>query len=195
MIPIAGSAYTYAYAILGEIFAWIIGWDLILEYAVANMAVAVGFSAYLQDLIDNVFGFHLPPAIAYPMFPGAGATGGIFNLPALLITLAVTWVLVRGVRESARDQHHHGDHQDRSDPDLLLRRRARDQHRELASLRAQRIFGRPDRRVDRLLHLHRLRLRLDRRRGVQEAAARPALRHHGHAGHLHDSLRRASRWC
>ena len=62
MIPIAGSAYTYAYAILGEIFAWIIGWDLILEYAVSNMAVAVGFSAYFNDLLDNVFHFHLPHA-------------------------------------------------------------------------------------------------------------------------------------
>ncbi len=100
MIPIAGSTYTYAYAILGEIFAWIIGWDLILEYAVANMSVAVGFSAYLQDLGDNLFGFHLPDAIAYPMFPAPGSTAGIYNLPALLITMAVTWVLVRGVRES-----------------------------------------------------------------------------------------------
>jgi len=101
MIPIAGSTYTYAYAILGEIFAWIIGWDLILEYAVANMSVAVGFSAYLQDLGDNIFGIHLPPAIAYPMFAAPGTPAGIYNLPALLITLAVTWILVRGVRESA----------------------------------------------------------------------------------------------
>jgi APA family basic amino acid/polyamine antiporter len=102
MIPIAGSAYTYAYAILGEIVAWIIGWDLILEYAVSNMSVAVGFSAYLQDLGDNLFGIHLPPAIAYPRFSVAGQPSGVFNIPALLITLAVTWVLVRGVRESAR---------------------------------------------------------------------------------------------
>jgi APA family basic amino acid/polyamine antiporter len=101
MIPIAGSAYTYAYAILGEIVAWIIGWDLILEYAVSNMSVAVGFSAYLQDLSDNVFGFHLPASIAYPMFPAAGTPGGIFNIPALVITMAVTWILVRGVKESA----------------------------------------------------------------------------------------------
>ena len=101
MIPIAGSTYTYAYAILGEIFAWIIGWDLILEYAVANMSVAVGFSAYLQDLGDNLFGVHLPAAIAYPMFPAVGSPAGIYNLPALLITMAVTWVLVRGVKESA----------------------------------------------------------------------------------------------
>ena len=60
MIPIAGSAYTYAYATLGEIFAWIIGWDLILEYAVSNMAVAVGFSAYFNDILDALFGLHLP---------------------------------------------------------------------------------------------------------------------------------------
>ena len=102
MIPIAGSAYTYAYAILGEIVAWIIGWDLILEYAVSNMSVAVGFSAYLQDLGDNLFGVHLPAVIAYPMFPAPGQPSGIFNIPALLITLLVTWVLVRGIRESAQ---------------------------------------------------------------------------------------------
>jgi APA family basic amino acid/polyamine antiporter len=102
MIPIAGSAYTYAYAILGEIVAWIIGWDLILEYAVSNMSVAVGFSAYLQDLFDNLFGFHLPPQLAYPPFPAAGGPSGWFNIPALLITMLVTWVLVRGVRESAK---------------------------------------------------------------------------------------------
>ena len=73
MIPIAGSAYTYSYAILGEIVAWIIGWDLILEYAVSNMSVAVGFSAYIQDLFENLFGFHLPAAIAYPAIPAPGA--------------------------------------------------------------------------------------------------------------------------
>src|SRR5581483_4463891 len=64
MIPIAGSAYTYAYATLGEIIAWIIGWDLILEYAVSNMAVAVGFSAYFNDILDNLFGWHLPAKIS-----------------------------------------------------------------------------------------------------------------------------------
>ena len=102
MIPIAGSAYTYAYAILGEVFAWIIGWDLILEYAVSNMSVAVGFSAYLQDLGDNLFGIHLPASMAFPVFPAPGQPSGIFNIPALVITLLVTWVLVRGVREGAR---------------------------------------------------------------------------------------------
>jgi len=102
MIPIAGSAYTYSYAILGEIVAWIIGWDLILEYAVSNMSVAVGFSAYLQDLFENIFGFRLPPELAYPPYPAAGGPKGVFNVPALVITMLVTWVLVRGVRESAR---------------------------------------------------------------------------------------------
>ena len=102
MIPIAGSTYTYAYAVLGEIVAWIIGWDLILEYAVANMSVAVGFSAYLQDLGDNLFHWHLPASIAYPMFPAPGDPSGVFNIPALAITMAVTWVLVRGVRESSQ---------------------------------------------------------------------------------------------
>jgi APA family basic amino acid/polyamine antiporter len=101
MIPIAGSAYTYAYAILGEIFAWIIGWDLILEYAVSNMSVAVGFSAYMQDLCDNLLGFHLPPQLAYPPFPSSGQPAGWFNIPALIITMLVTWILVRGVKESA----------------------------------------------------------------------------------------------
>jgi APA family basic amino acid/polyamine antiporter len=101
MIPVAGSAYTYAYAVLGEIVAWIIGWDLILEYAVSNMSVAVGFSAYLQDLGENLLGIRLPNHFAYPPFPAPGDPAGWFNVPALVITLLVTWVLVRGVRESA----------------------------------------------------------------------------------------------
>ena len=102
MIPIAGSAYTYAYATLGEIVAWIIGWDLILEYAVSNMAVAVGFSAYLNDILDSVFHVHLPLALAGPIFSDSGQfTGSWFNISALLILLLLTYVLVRGVKESA----------------------------------------------------------------------------------------------
>jgi APA family basic amino acid/polyamine antiporter len=101
MIPVAGSAYTYAYATLGELVAWIIGWDLILEYAVSNMAVAVGFSAYLNDILDGVFGVHLPAYISGPIFTEGGLTGAWFNVPALLILLVLTWVLVRGVKESA----------------------------------------------------------------------------------------------
>ncbi len=101
MIPIAGSAYTYAYATLGEIFAWIIGWDLILEYAVSNMAVAVGFSAYLNDILENLFGFHLPPQICNPIFVEGRPTGAVFNLSALVVLLILSWILVRGVKESA----------------------------------------------------------------------------------------------
>jgi APA family basic amino acid/polyamine antiporter len=101
MIPIAGSAYTYAYATLGEIIAWIIGWDLILEYAVSNMAVAVGFSAYLNDILDALFGVHLPPELSGPMIADGRFTGAWFNLPALLILLLLTYLLVRGIRESA----------------------------------------------------------------------------------------------
>ena len=101
MIPIAGSAYTYAYAILGEIFAWIIGWDLILEYAVSNMSVAVGFSAYLQDLGDNLFGCHLPPQLRISRrSQRRGGPAGIFNIPALLITMLVT--VGAGARRAAK---------------------------------------------------------------------------------------------
>jgi len=101
MIPIAGSAYTYAYATLGELVAWIIGWDLILEYAVSNMAVAVGFSAYLNDVLDNVFGWHIPAKFAGPPIVGGQFTGNWFNISALLVLMILTWILVKGVRESA----------------------------------------------------------------------------------------------
>jgi len=101
MIPIAGSAYTYAYATLGELFAWIIGWDLILEYAVGNMAVAVGFSAYFNQILESIFGVQLPRELSEPMFVGGQATGAWFNLPAFLIIMALTVLLVRGVSESA----------------------------------------------------------------------------------------------
>ncbi|MBM3760205.1 MAG: amino acid permease [Acidobacteria bacterium] len=101
MIPVAGSTYTYAYATLGEIFAWILGWDLILEYAVSNMSVAVGFSGYFNDILDNLFGYRLPPEWSGPAFRGGDVTGAYFNLPALLIMVLLTWLLIRGVKESA----------------------------------------------------------------------------------------------
>jgi len=101
MIPVSGSAYTFAYATLGEIFAWVLGWDLILEYAVSNMAVAVGFSAYLKDLVQSLTGFELPHALTEPIFQGGRVTGAWFNVPALVVLLVLTWVLVRGVKESA----------------------------------------------------------------------------------------------
>ncbi len=100
MIPIAGSAYTYSYATLGEIVAWIIGWDLILEYAVSNMAVAVGFSAYVDSLLRG-FGVELPGKLMGPMFVEGKYTGAYFNVPGFLIVMILTVILVVGIRESA----------------------------------------------------------------------------------------------
>jgi APA family basic amino acid/polyamine antiporter len=101
MIPIAGSAYTYAYTTLGEVFAWIIGWDLILEYAVSNMSVAVGFSAYFNVMCDYLFGAHLPRYLSEPAIVEGRFTHSLFNVPAFIIVMLLSWLLVRGVKESA----------------------------------------------------------------------------------------------
>ncbi|HZS80628.1 MAG TPA: amino acid permease [Herbaspirillum sp.] len=99
-IPVAGSIYTYSYATLGEIIAWLIGWDLILEYGLATATVSVGWSGYLQSLLSG-FGLALPKGLTAA--PGAvpGVTTWI-NLPALLIMLAVSGLLSLGIRESAK---------------------------------------------------------------------------------------------
>ncbi len=105
MVPVAGSAYTYAYATLGELFAWIIGWDLILEYAVASATVAHGWSHYFQDLI-GIFHFNVPFSVSRSPFdfdPATGllhSTGTIIDLPAIIITVIITAVLVKGIKES-----------------------------------------------------------------------------------------------
>ena len=113
MIPIAGSAYTYTYATLGELVAWIIGWDLILEYAFSNMSVSVGFAAHIVDLLDW-FGLHLPATWVSPAYLPTGlqdmAGNSIynagwhfgFNIPAFLVVMILTVILVRGIQESAR---------------------------------------------------------------------------------------------
>ena len=101
MIPIAGSAYTYSYATLGELVAWIIGWDLVLEYAVSNMAVAVGFSAYIDSLLQ-VFGLHLPAALSTPAYSPSMGWALHFNVVGFVIVMLLTVLLVRGIRESAR---------------------------------------------------------------------------------------------
>jgi APA family basic amino acid/polyamine antiporter len=101
MIPIAGSAYTYSYATLGEIFAWIIGWDLILEYVVSNVVVAIGFSAYTKSQLSS-FGLNLPDRWSTPVWETGHWTGSYFNVPAFLIIFILTVLLVRGVRESAK---------------------------------------------------------------------------------------------
>ena len=112
MIPIAGSAYTYTYATLGELIAWIIGWDLILEYAGSNMSVSVGFAAHVVDLLDW-FGLHPGARWISPAYLPDGlqdlAGNNIynpgwhfgFNIPAFLIVMFLTVILVRGIRESA----------------------------------------------------------------------------------------------
>jgi basic amino acid/polyamine antiporter, APA family len=108
MIPVAGSAYTYAYATMGELIAWIIGWDLILEYLVGAATVSVGWSGYMCAFIQNVTGWKLPTAWTTSPLVWSEAhhhvqfTGAIINLPAVLITLFVTGILVVGIKESAR---------------------------------------------------------------------------------------------
>ena len=97
MIPVAGSAYTYAYATMGELAAWIIGWDLILEYGMASSTVAYGWSKYLLQLLD-IFGVHPPTFLVSDPFSVPGAW---CNLPAALVVLGVTVILVIGIRESA----------------------------------------------------------------------------------------------
>src|SRR5213079_1191802 len=123
MIPVSGSAYTYSYATLGEIIAWVIGWDLILEYAVGNMAVAVGWSGYFVKLCGSLFGLKFPLWLVsdYRTASDLLSTGGealknyssttlpviaghpiALDLPAVLIVAAVTVLLIYGIRESAR---------------------------------------------------------------------------------------------
>ncbi len=106
MVPVAGSAYTYAYATLGELFAWIIGWDLILEYAVGSATVAHGWSHYFQNFI-GLFGMHIPAVLRSAPFdydPHTGVlapNGHIVDLPAVVVALGVTVILVKGIKESA----------------------------------------------------------------------------------------------
>lgn len=98
MVPVAGSTYTYAYATLGELAAWVIGWDLILEYAMSCATVASGWSGHFNEFLQATFGCELPCAIAMDPFSASGAW---VNLPAVLIIAAITTVLVIGIRESA----------------------------------------------------------------------------------------------
>ena len=96
MLPISGSAYTYSYFTMGELVAWIIGWDLVLEYAVAAMAVSVSWSRYFCVMLSG-FGIHLPAA-----FVACPADGGVFNLPAALLVVVLSLILVRGTKGSSR---------------------------------------------------------------------------------------------
>jgi len=106
MIPMAGSAYTYAYATMGELAAWIIGWDLILEYAIGAATVGIAWSEYFNKLLEY-FGVHIPYAWCHSPFEslldanGAMVEHGIMNVPALFIVLVLSLLLIRGIRESA----------------------------------------------------------------------------------------------
>ena len=117
-VPVAGSAYTYSYATMGELVAWVIGWDLVLEYAAGAATVGVGWSGHLVSLF-HLIGWEIPAQLASAPFqwctpanvtagvagclePGWQATGALFNLPAMLIVLAASAVLVIGIQESAR---------------------------------------------------------------------------------------------
>src|SRR4051794_9286746 len=105
MVPVAGSAYTYSYAVMGEIMAWLVGWALILEYALGASAVAVGWSGHIIGLLDSL-GVHLPhaltvgPKIEWGFLQG-GEIGGYFNFPAVLIVAFVTTPLGIGTQENA----------------------------------------------------------------------------------------------
>src|SRR5947209_10965859 len=96
MVPVAGSAYTYTYAVMGELFAWMVGWALILEYAIGASAVAVGWSGYFVGLMKS-WGIIIPAPLAAGPFGG-----GVFNLPAAVISALVTILLIIGTKESAR---------------------------------------------------------------------------------------------
>ncbi len=103
MIPVAGSAYTYTYTVMGELLAWTVGWALILEYAVAASAVAVSWSGYFTGTILNQYlGIHLPAFLATAPLALGGEPGGLINLPAVVISLLITWLLMIGTSESAR---------------------------------------------------------------------------------------------
>jgi APA family basic amino acid/polyamine antiporter len=109
MIPVSGSAYTYTYAVVGELFAWMVGWALILEYAVAASAVSVGWSGYFMGLMKSVMGFELPvwmssgPGWSFPGgIPTPDFSTGVVNLPAIIMALLVAWLLVTGTTKSAR---------------------------------------------------------------------------------------------
>jgi APA family basic amino acid/polyamine antiporter len=106
MIPVAGSAYTYAYATMGEFIAWIIGWDLVLEYAVGAATVSISWSAYVVSFLHD-FGINLPPElVASPwqpvQLPSGELVHGIVNLPAVFIVSVISWLLITGIQESAR---------------------------------------------------------------------------------------------
>ena len=196
MIPIAGSAYTYTYATLGELIAWIIGWDLILEYAGSNMTVSVGFAAHVVDLLDW-FGFHPPATWISPAYLPDGlqdlAGNWIyhpgwhfgFNIPAFLIVLILTVILVRGIRESAATNNVMVGLKLVAIVIFVLAVISYIHPQQLASVHAQWLVWRADRRLHHLLHLYRIRFGVDGGGRVPQSPARYAHRHCRYTGRVH----------
>src|SRR5262244_1499385 len=188
LVPMAGSAYTYGYATLGELFAWIIGWDLILEYALGAVTVSIGWSGYVVSFLRDI-GIHIPPELSaargtlVTLADGTQVTA-IFNLPAVIIIGIVTLLLVIGIRESANVNNvivfvklasvHPGEH-----------RRAR----------AFRLERRDAGRWDSVFRIHRFRrCQYGSARG-KESPARHADRHHRLIVNLYRSVHRGVRHC
>jgi basic amino acid/polyamine antiporter, APA family len=160
-IPVAGSAYTYSYATMGELVAWIIGWDLILEYGVSVAAVAVGWGQYFNDLLDSLFGISLPESLAGP--PGEGGT---FNLPAVFAGRHRR--ALRGDPGERAGEHDHGRHQAARPRAVPGPRRHRVHLRQPDAVRPERRGRRGHRGLRHLLRLHRLRRGLDLGRGDED---------------------------
>ena len=205
MIPQAGSAYAYSYATLGELVAWIIGWDLILEYAVGNVAVAISWGDYFTTLLRD-FGVALPVWLTtgyrtallssdpqvHGLLTSAPHIAGIpilIHLPAFSIVMLITWLLLRGARESATANNIMVVIKLMALA-LFVAVGATHLHTEnYHAVRAERLPRHSSGRGDRVLRLHRLRRDLDGGGGDQESAAQPADRHPRRAGDLHADLR------
>ena len=205
MIPQAGSAYAYSYATLGELIAWIIGWDLILEYAVGNIAVAIAWSGYFTSLLSG-FGIDFPdwlthgyrtallsanPAV-HGLLQTAPRLAGIpilLNIPAAVIVMAITWLLYIGVKESTRANN----------VMVVVKLLVLGLFVVLGAMHIDPANYMPfapngwtrhsPGRGDRVLRLHRLRRDFDGGRGDEESAAQHADRHPRRAGDLHADLR------
>ena len=192
MMPQAGSAYTYSYAVMGETTAWVIGWSLILEYTLVCAAVSVGWAGYASGLLTSVW-----PDAPRALLAGPHEPGGFVNLPAVIIALAVGGLLMLGTRESARVQFRAGDRQAAGPGRLRGPGPAGLQPRPLQPLHDPRLertgaggrqAGHPAGGGDHLLRLLRLRRHLHGGRGGEAARARPDHRHRRVHGPVHGHL-------
>ena len=198
MVPVAGSAYTYAYATVGELFAWIIGWDLILEYALSVSTVAVGWSGYFVSLARDL-GITIPASLA----GATGAAAGVFNLPAAVIVAARVGAARHRHQAVGRHEHAARRHQGGGARGVRRGRRGLHQSRQPdavhpAEHRRVRAFGWSGVLRGRgrdVLRLYRLRRGVDGGTGSEEPVARHADRHPVLAGHLHGASTSPWRSC